>query len=91
MSLFIKITSEMSFIVNTVEDRIQNAISTFVNKIITLGIELAVRLMKASSGRDTANVMPNSGLEEQRVVTTSFEHSAEKKNTFHEFSLTDET
>ena len=47
--------------------------------------------MKALSGRDTANVMPNSGREEQRVVTTSFEHSAEKKNTFHEFSLTDGT
>ena len=47
-------------IVDTVEERIQNANFTTFDCIITPTIELAVRSLKVSSGRDVTSVTANS-------------------------------
>ena len=52
----------MGNIVDTIEDRIQNAILTAKKSIITPKIELAIKLINASSGRDTTSVMASSGV-----------------------------
>ena len=51
-----KIGREMTNIVDTVEDRVQNAILTAIDNIIAPKIELAIRSINASSGRDVASV-----------------------------------
>ena len=55
-----RIDREMSNIVDTVEDRIQNAILTAIDNIVTPKIELAIRSINASSGRDATSVSANS-------------------------------
>ena len=52
-----KIDREMNNIVDTVEDRIQNAILTAINNVVTPKIELAIRSINASSGRDATSVL----------------------------------
>ena len=54
-----RIDREMNNIVDTVEDRIQNAILTAIDKIFTPKIELAIRSINASSGRDVSSVSAN--------------------------------
>ena len=46
-----RIDREMNNIIDTVEDRIQNAILTAIDSIVAPKIELAIRSIKASSGR----------------------------------------
>ena len=55
-----RIDGEMSNIVDTVEDRIQNAILAAIDNIVTPKIELAIRSINASSGRDATSVSANS-------------------------------
>ena len=55
-----RIDREMSNIVDTVEDRIQNAIWTAIESIVAPKIELAIRSINASSGRDATSVSANS-------------------------------
>ena len=55
-----RIDREMSNIVDTVEDRIQNAILTAIENIVAPKIELAIRSINASSGRDVTSVTTNS-------------------------------
>ena len=55
-----RIDREMSNIVDTVEDRIQNAILTAIENIVAPKIELAIRSKNASSGRDATSVSTNS-------------------------------
>ena len=55
-----KIDREMSNIVDTVNDRIQNAFLTSINNIVAPKIELAIRSINASSGRDMTKVTANS-------------------------------
>ena len=50
----------MSTVVETVEDRIQNAILTALDYIIIYRIEQAVGSLYASSGRDIADVTASS-------------------------------
>ena len=50
----------MSNFVDTVEDSIQNAILTAIVNIVTPKIELAIRSINASSGRDGTSLTPNS-------------------------------
>ena len=50
----------MNNIVDTVEDRIQNAILTAIDNIVAPEIELAIRSINASSGRDATSVSANS-------------------------------
>ena len=54
------IDTEMSKIVDTVEDRIQNAILTAIDNIVTPRIELAIRSINASSERDATSMSANS-------------------------------
>ena len=70
---------EMGNIVDTVEVRIQNAILTASDNIVTPRIELALRSVNASSGRDTTIVTDNSEPEERVIITTSFENVYERK------------
>ena len=47
-----KIDREMNNIIDTVEDRIQNAILSAIDKIVAPKIKLAIRSINASSGCD---------------------------------------
>ena len=81
----------MSNIVDTVEDRIQNEVLTAMDNNITPRIELAVRSINVSSGRDAARVTANSKGGERIGITASFENVSERNNTFHELNANDGT
>ena len=55
-----RIIREMNNIVETVEDRIQNAILTAIDNIIAPKIELSIRSINTSSGRVVTSVSANS-------------------------------
>ena len=61
-----RIDRQMSNIVDTVEDRIQNAILTAIDNIVAPKIELAIRSINASSGRDVTSVSATSERREHR-------------------------
>ena len=86
-----KIDREMGIIVDTVEDRIQNAILTASDSIITRKIELAIRSINASFGRDMTSVMANAELGEHIGISAAFENVTERNNTLHVFGTNDET
>ena len=71
-----RIDREMSNIVDTVEDRIQNAILTAVEIIVAPKIELTIRSINASSGRDATSVSANAERREHAGVITSFENAS---------------
>ena len=64
-----RIDKEMGNIVDTVEDKIQNATLTTIDSIVAPKIELAVRSKNASSGRDATSVMASSKRGEQIGIT----------------------
>ena len=86
-----RIDREMSNIVDTVEDRIQNAILTAIENIVAPKIELAIRSINASSGRDVTSVIANSERGERVGINASFENASENNNTLHVPSVNDET
>ena len=86
-----RIDREMSNIVDTVEDRIQNAILTAFENIVTPKIELAIRSTNASSGRDVTSVIANSERGERVGINASFENASENNNTLRVPSVSDET
>ena len=55
-----RIDREMSEIVDTVEDRVQNAILTAIDNIVAPRFELANRSINASSGQDATSLTANS-------------------------------
>ena len=55
-----RIDREMSNIVDTVEDRIQNAILNATDNLVAPKGELGIRSKNASSGRDATSVFANS-------------------------------
>ena len=55
-----KIDREVGKLVNTVEDKIQNAILTAINSIVAPKIELAITSINTSSVRFANNVRANS-------------------------------
>ena len=67
-----RIDREMSKIVDTVEDRIQNAILTAIDSFIAPEIKLAIRSIKMSSGRDAISVTANSELGQRSRVIAFF-------------------
>ena len=75
-----RIDREMSNIVDTVEDRIQNAILTGIDNIVAPKIELAIRSISASSGRDATSVTANSEGREHVGINASFENASENNN-----------
>ena len=86
-----RIDREMSNIVDTVEDRIQNAILTAIDNIVAPKIELAIRSINASSGRDATSVSANSERREHVGINTSFENASGNNNTLGVSNVNDET
>ena len=86
-----RIDREMSNIVDTVEDRMQNAILTAIDNIVDSKLELAIRSINASSGRDVTSVSANSESREHVVINTSFENASGNNNTLHVSNVNDET
>ena len=75
-----RIDREMNNIVDTVEDRIQNAILTAIDNIVAPKIELAIRSINASSGRDATSVAANSECREHVGINASFEKVSGNNN-----------
>ena len=86
-----KIDREMSNIVDTVEDRIQNAILTAIKNIVAPETELAIRSINASSGRDVTSVTANSECGGRIGINVFFENASENNNTLHVSNVNDET
>ena len=86
-----RIDREMNNIVDTVEDRIQNAILTAIENIVAPKIELAIRSINASSGRDATSVTANSERGERVGINASFENASENNNTLPVPNVNDET
>ena len=86
-----RIDREMSNIVDTVEDRIQNAILTAIENIVAPKIELAIRSINASSGRDVTSVTENSERGERVGIDASFENASENNNTLRVPNVSNET
>ena len=86
-----RIDREMSNIVDTVEDRIQNAVLTAIDNIVAPKIELAIRLINASSGRDVTSVAANSQRGEHVGINASFENASRINNLLHVSNVNDET
>ena len=81
----------MSNTVDTVEDRIQNAILTAIDNIVAPKIELTIRSINASSGRDETSVIAGSERGERAEINASFENASENKNILHVSNVNDET
>ena len=75
-----KIDKEVNIIVDTVEDRIQNANLTAIDKFFAPKIELAIRSINASSGQDVTSVAANSERGEHVGIDTSFENASGNNN-----------
>ena len=86
-----KIDREMSNIVDTVEDRIQNAILTAIENIVAPKIELAIRSINASSGRDGTSVSTNSERRERVGINASSENASKNNDTLDVSNVNDET
>ena len=86
-----RIDSEMNNIVDTIEDRIQNEILTAVDNIVALRIELAIRSINASSGRDVTSVAENSQCREHMGINASFENASGNNNVQQISNGNDET
>ena len=86
-----RIDREMSNIVDTVEDRIQNAILTAIDNIVTPKIELAIRSKNASSGRDATSVSASSERREHVGINASFQKASGNNNTLGVSNVNDET
>ena len=85
------IDREMSNIVDTVEDRIQNAILTAIENIVAPKIELAIRSINASSGWDATSVSANSERREHVGISTAFENASGNNDTLGVSNVIDET
>ena len=85
-----EIDREMSNIVDTVEDRIQNAILTAIENINAPKIELVVRSVNASSGRDMASRITESEREERVGMTAPFENASGNNDVLHISKMNDE-
>ena len=86
-----RIEKEMSNIVHTVEDRIQNAVFTAIDTIVAPKIELAIRLINASSGRNVTSVKANSEPGELVGINASFANASGNNIILHVSNVNDET
>ena len=86
-----RIDREMSSIVDTAEDRIQNAILIAIDNIVTPEIELAIRSMNASSGRDATSVSASSERREHVRINAPFESASGNENALGVSNVNDET
>ena len=81
----------MNNIVDTVEDRIQNAILTTIDNIVAPKFELAIRSITASSGRDVTSVSANLERREQVGINAPFESASGSNDTLGVSKVNDET
>ena len=86
-----RIDREMSNIVDTVGDRILNAILTAIENIVAPKIELATRSIFASSGLDATSVSANSECRERKRINPSFENASANNDTLDVSNVNDET
>ena len=86
-----RIDREMSKNDDTVEDRIQNAILTAIDSIVAPKIDLAIRSINASSGRDATSVTVLSERGEQIGITAPFGNASENNIVLHISNMNDET
>ena len=86
-----RIDREMNNIVETVEDRIEKSILTAIDNIVAPKIELAIRSINASSGRDVTSVSANSERMEHAGINASFENASENNNKLNATNENDET
>ena len=86
-----RIDREMNNIVDTIEDRIQNAILTAIDNIIAPKIELAIRSINASPGRDVTSVSAHSERTEHTGIIASLENASENNDTLGVTIINDET
>ena len=86
-----RIDREVSNIIDTVEDRIQNAILTAIDNIVSPKIELEIRSINTSSGRDVTSVTANSERGEHVRINASFENASGNNNILHVSNVKDET
>ena len=86
-----RVDREMNNIVDTVEDRIQKAILTAIDNIVAPKIELAIRSISASSGRDVTSVSVNSERREHAGINASFENASGNNDTQVMSKVNDET
>ena len=85
-----RIDREISNIVDTVEDRIQNAILTTIENIVAPKIELAIRSINASSGRDATSVSANSERRKRVGANASLENASRNNDTLDVSNVNDE-
>ena len=81
----------MSNIVDTVEDRIQNANLTAIDSIVAPEIELAIRSINASFGRDATSITANSERGVNAGINTFFDDVSGNNNVLHVSNVNDET
>ena len=86
-----RIDREKSNIVDTVEDRIQNAILTAIDNIVAPKIKLAIRSKNTSSRRDATSVNANSERGEHVRIGALLENASENNNVLHTSNVNDET
>ena len=86
-----RIDREMSNFVDTVEDKIQNAILTAIDNIVGPKIELAIRSINASSGQYATSVTANSERGEHVGINVSFENASGNNNMLFASNVNDET
>ena len=86
-----RIDREMSNIIDKVEDRIRNAILTAIDNIVAPKIELAIRSINASSGRDLTSVSANSERRQHVGINASCENASGNNNTLGVSNVIDET
>ena len=81
------IDREMSNFVDTVENRIQNAILNAIESIVAPKIELAIRSINAASGLDATSFTANS---KHVGISDCFENASGNNNVLHESIVNDE-
>ena len=86
-----RIDREMSNIVDTVENRIQKAIMTAFDDIVAPKIDLAIRSINASFGRDATSVYANSERRKHVGINTFFGKASGNNNTLGVTNVNGET
>ena len=86
-----RIDREKNNIVDTVEDRIQNANLTAIDNIVAPKIESAIKSINASSGQDVSTGSANSERREQVGINAPFESASGSNDTLGGSTVNDET
>ena len=86
-----RVEKDSNNIVDTIQDKIQNAILTDIDNIVAPKIELAINPKNASSGRDATNVAANSECREHKGINASVKNASGNNNVQQVSNGNDET